>query len=98
MQSEITLWIKIYGYQKSKISLIIPLQGSFRIKVKEIAVKEDASKEDIETATKDLSDTLSQVGQAMYQGKTEESKNQGAEEPKKEGEEKSEDKKDEKKQ
>ena len=25
-------------YQKSKISLIIPLQGSFRIKVKEIAV------------------------------------------------------------
>jgi molecular chaperone DnaK len=35
-------------------------------KVKEVAAKEDSSKEDIETATKDLSDTLSQVGQAMY--------------------------------
>ena len=35
-------------------------------KVKEVAAKEDASKEDIETATKDLSDTLSQIGQAMY--------------------------------
>lgn len=35
-------------------------------KVKEVAAKEDASKEDIESATKDLSDTLSQVGQAMY--------------------------------
>jgi molecular chaperone DnaK len=36
-------------------------------KVKEITVKEDSSKEDIENATKDLSDTLSQIGQAMYQ-------------------------------
>lgn len=35
-------------------------------KVKEVAGKEDSSKEDIETATKDLSDTLSQIGQAMY--------------------------------
>ncbi len=35
-------------------------------KVKEVAGKEDSSKEDIEAATKDLSDTLSQVGQAMY--------------------------------
>ena len=35
-------------------------------KVKEVAAKEDASKEDIESATKDLSDTLSQIGQAMY--------------------------------
>lgn len=36
------------------------------VKVKEVAGKEDSSKEDIETATKDLSDTLSQIGQAMY--------------------------------
>jgi molecular chaperone DnaK len=35
-------------------------------KVKEVLVKEDASKEDIDTASKDLSDTLSQIGQAMY--------------------------------
>jgi len=35
-------------------------------KVKEVAGKEDTSKEDIESATKDLSDTLSQIGQAMY--------------------------------
>jgi molecular chaperone DnaK len=60
-------------------------------KVKEVTAKEDSSKEDIENATKDLSDTLSQVGQAMYQ-KTEEPKKDGAEEPK--SEEKS-DKKDE---
>lgn len=35
-------------------------------KLKEVAAKEDSSKEDIESATKDLSDTLSQIGQAMY--------------------------------
>lgn len=35
-------------------------------KVKEVTAKEDSSKEDIETATKDLSDTLSEIGQAMY--------------------------------
>lgn len=35
-------------------------------KVKEVTGKEDASKDDIEAATKDLSDTLSQIGQAMY--------------------------------
>jgi len=35
-------------------------------KVKEVTGKEDSSKEDIENATKDLSDTLSQIGQAMY--------------------------------
>lgn len=34
--------------------------------VKEVLAKEDASKEEIETSTKDLSDTLSQIGQAMY--------------------------------
>jgi molecular chaperone DnaK len=36
--------------------------------VKEVLAKEDATKDDLETATKDLSDTLSQVGQAMYAG------------------------------
>jgi molecular chaperone DnaK len=36
--------------------------------VKDVLAKDDASKEDIEAATKDLSDTLSQVGQSMYQG------------------------------
>ncbi len=35
-------------------------------KVKEVTGKEDSSKESIEEATKDLSDTLSQIGQAMY--------------------------------
>jgi molecular chaperone DnaK len=35
-------------------------------KVKEVTAKEDSSKEDIESATKDLSDTMSQIGQAMY--------------------------------
>jgi len=34
--------------------------------VKDVLAKEDASKEDVEAATKDLSDTLSQIGQAMY--------------------------------
>ena len=36
--------------------------------VKDVLAKEDASKEDLESATKDLSETLSQVGQAMYAG------------------------------
>ncbi len=35
-------------------------------KVKEVAGKDDSSKEDIESATKDLSDTLGQIGRAMY--------------------------------
>lgn len=39
-------------------------------KLKEVAAKEDSSKEDIESATKDLSDTLSQIGQAMYGNQT----------------------------
>ena len=57
--------------------------------VKEVLAKEDASKEDIETSTKDLSDTLSQIGQAMYgsQGAPQ----RGTEAPK-EGEEKKEEK------
>ena len=42
-------------------------------KVKEVSEKEGSNKEEIEAATKDLSDTLSQIGQAMYQ-KTEEPK------------------------
>jgi molecular chaperone DnaK len=62
-------------------------------KVKEVSAREDAGKDDIEAATKDLSDTLSQIGQAMYgaQGtKTEE----GSQKPDgEEGEKKSEDKK-----
>lgn len=51
-------------------------------KVKEIAGKEDSSKEDIEAATKDLSDTLSQIGQAMYGDKSQNSnsKSQNGEE------------------
>lgn len=34
--------------------------------VKDVLAKEDAGKDEIETATKDLSDALSQIGQAMY--------------------------------
>jgi len=66
-------------------------------KVKEIKDKENVSKEDLDAATKDLSETLSQIGQAMYsQGKTEEPKNKGTEEPK-DGEEKKNEKKKEEK-
>jgi len=51
-------------------------------KVKEVSVKEDATKEELETATKDLSDTLSQIGQSMYQGQqTSEEKKTEAPEP-----------------
>lgn len=70
-------------------------------KVKEVAGKEDSSKEDIEAATKDLSDTLSQIGQAMYgsagsprDGQQGQAQPQNGEEPK--GEEPKEEKKDEK--
>jgi molecular chaperone DnaK len=48
-------------------------------KVKEVAGKEDSSKEDIEAATKDLSDTLSQIGQAMYDQQGQEKKTEGPE-------------------
>lgn len=66
-------------------------------KVKEVAVKEDSSKEDIEIATKDLSDTLSQIGQAMYGAQGQPQNGEAKEEKKEEdGEEKKEDKKDEK--
>ena len=67
-------------------------------KVKEISVKEDAAKEDIEAATKDLSDTLSQIGQAMYSQQGQEKKAEGPEsaEGKEDGEEKKKGKKEEK--
>lgn len=68
-------------------------------KVKEVAAKEGSSKDDIESATKDLSDTLSQVGQAMYGNQSQNSnvKSQNEEEEKKEeGEDKKKDKKEEK--
>jgi len=64
-------------------------------KVKEIKDKENVSKEDLDAATKDLSETLSQIGQAMYQGKKEEGKPQ--EEETKNGEEKKDEKKKEEK-
>ncbi len=63
-------------------------------KVKEVAAKEDSSKDDIESATKDLSDTLSQIGQAMYGKQGEQPKEE--EKKEKDGEEKKEEKKDEK--
>jgi molecular chaperone DnaK len=52
--------------------------------VKDVLAKEDAGKEEIETATKDLSDTLSQVGQAMYgaQGAQETGKEEKSDESK----------------
>lgn len=52
--------------------------------VKDVLAKEDAGKEEIETATKDLSDTLSQIGQAMYGNQTQNPniKNQNEEESK----------------
>ena len=50
-------------------------------KVKEVTAKEDSSKEDIESVTKDLSDTLSQIGQAMYQGQ-DKGKEEKSDEPK----------------
>ncbi|MEK7550609.1 MAG: molecular chaperone DnaK [Patescibacteria group bacterium] len=58
--------------------------------LKEVAGKDSSTKEEIETATKDLSDVLSSVGQAMYgdQNKTSEPENSGTEEPKTEGSEK----------
>jgi molecular chaperone DnaK len=65
-------------------------------KVKEVTAKEDSSKEDIESATKDLSDTLSQIGQAMYgaQGAQQSTgNNQQATEEKKEDSDKKKDEK-----
>lgn len=62
--------------------------------LKDILAKEDTDKETIEKATKDLSDTLSQIGQAMYQSQTQgsnvktQSEEEKTEEKKKGGEEK----------
>jgi len=65
--------------------------------VKDVLAKEDAPKEELETATKDLSETLSQIGQAMYgtQAPAEEQKKEGNGE-KTEDEEEKKDKKEEK--
>jgi molecular chaperone DnaK len=67
-------------------------------KVKEVTAKEDSSKEDIETATKELSEELSKVGEAMYGDKNQNSnvKNQNEGEGEKKEEEKDGKKKDEK--
>jgi len=59
--------------------------------LKDVAGKEGSTKEEIETATKDLSDVLSQIGQAMYgQGQPQDQgKEEKSEKPKEEnGEEK----------
>ena len=45
--------------------------------VKDVIAKEDASKEDLESATKDLSETLSKVGQSMYGDQTQNSNVKG---------------------
>ena len=68
--------------------------------VKDVLGKEGAGKEELESATKDLSDTLSQVGQAMYSSSAKASEDKGSKEEKAEGSEPAEgkdEKKDEKK-
>ena len=66
--------------------------------LKEISAKEDVKKEDIEKATKELSDTLTQIGQAMYQKQEpasgKDSEGEKGKKKDKEGEEKKSDKKD----
>jgi len=64
--------------------------------VKDVLAKEDASKEDVEASTKDLSETLSQIGQAMYGAQSpqtpqgqQESETKGEEKKEADGEEKS---------
>jgi molecular chaperone DnaK len=60
-------------------------------KLKDILAKEDAVKEDIDSATKELSDSLQKIGKAMYeQAKKEEKETETEKE--KEGEKKSEEK------
>ncbi len=58
-------------------------------KVKEVAGKEDSNKEDIEAATKELSEELSKVGESMYK----QAEPSSAKASEGQGEEKSEDKK-----
>jgi molecular chaperone DnaK len=65
--------------------------------VKDSLAKEDASKEDLESATKDLSDTLSQIGQAMYGSQGEQKPEESGKEPEKEESKEKKDKKDEEK-
>ncbi len=74
-----------------KVDAKIKEQVEEKVKaLKEVAGKDSSTKEEIETATKDLSDTLSEIGQAMYG-------QQGQEQPQEAGtEEKKEDKKDDK--
>jgi molecular chaperone DnaK len=60
--------------------------------VKDVLAKDDAGKEEIEAATKDLSEALSQIGQAMYQGQ-EAGKQDDSEQSKKEESENGEDEK-----
>jgi molecular chaperone DnaK len=61
-----------------KVDTKIKEQVEEKIKnVKEVSEKEGSSKEDIEAATKDLSDTLSQIGQAMYGDKGAQGASQG---------------------
>ena len=64
--------------------------------VKDILSKEDAGKEELESATKDLSETLSQIGQAMY-GQAQQSPAGKEEQPAEESKEEKKDKKDEEK-
>ena len=64
--------------------------------VKDILDKEDAGKEELESATKDLSETLSQIGQAMY-GQAQQSPAGTEEKPAEESKEEKKDKKDEEK-
>lgn len=64
-------------------------------KVKEVTAKEDSSKDDIETATKELSDELSKVGEAMYKGQ-DKGKEENGDESKPEEKTEDEDKKDKK--
>ena len=54
--------------------------------VKDVLAKEDAGKDEIEAATKDLSENLSQIGQAMYSSSAKASEDKGSKE-KAEGEE-----------
>jgi molecular chaperone DnaK len=71
--------------------------------VKDVLAKDDAGKEEIEAATKDLSETLSQIGQAMYgnqqaegqsaEGKGQSEEKEGAKEEEKENKKKNGDEK-----
>ena len=77
-----------------KVDAKIKEQVEEKVKaLKEVVGKEGSTKEEIEIATKDLSDTLSQIGQAMYGDQGQKSEQSGSQS----GEEGSGDKKEEKK-